>query len=294
MLVVDENNTPIDTLNLFPGKHWYVVICPKQKNAKQITFIKATESFVGKVVCYEAKGVEKRVGAIPTVANGILFIGNSITCGYGNQVTNQGESSGFHATNENAYDAYAMLTARKLKAPLELVSFSGIGIYRNFNGDTVATMPKIFNKVHLHEPTIVPWNYTKQIPQLICINLGTNDYFLDSQDQPLDEKAFNQKYISFVKHLHSIYPQAKILIMNGPMLNDYWPVGKKCFSRMQERLYEIKTSINQEYPSLVHSFVFSPQQSPYGEDYHPSKQTHQIMSEELTTFIQSNKLYHHE
>jgi lysophospholipase L1-like esterase len=294
MLVVDQNNTPIDTLVLFPGKHWYVVVCPPNKNMNHITFIKATESFVGKIGCYEVKGVEERKGVLSTVSTGILFIGNSITCGYGNQVLNYGSSSGFHAINENAYDSYAMLTARKLNAPIELVSFSGIGIYRNFNGDTVSTMPNIFNKVHLHEPQSIMWNHYKQTPKLICINLGTNDYFLDSQDQPLNEKLFNQKYITFIKHLHTVYPHSKILIMNGSMLNDYWPVGKKCFTRMQERLTEIKTIVNNEYPSLVYSFVFTPQQSPYGEDYHPSKQTHQFMSEELIIFIQSNKLYTHE
>jgi hypothetical protein len=52
--------------------------------------------------------------------------------------------------------------------------------------------------------------------------------------------------------------------------------------------------VNAQYPSLLETFIFQPQQAPYGEDYHPSKITHLKMANELTQFIKSHNLYTHE
>ena len=73
----------------------------------------------------------------------IEFIGNSITCGYGTEA--QSGDIRFSYETENHTLSYAWLTARALDAEANVVSRSGIGIYRNFNGpiegDTVGTMP---------------------------------------------------------------------------------------------------------------------------------------------------------
>ena len=62
----------------------------------------------------------------------IEFIGNSITCGYGNEGTNKFQ--GFEYETENHYYSYAAITARNLKAQHWVVARSGIGAYRNYNG----------------------------------------------------------------------------------------------------------------------------------------------------------------
>ena len=62
----------------------------------------------------------------------IEFIGDSMTCGYGVEATDEKEK--FADETENHYYTYAALTARALKAQHVVVARSGIGIYRNYNG----------------------------------------------------------------------------------------------------------------------------------------------------------------
>ena len=60
----------------------------------------------------------------------IEFIGNSITCGYGNEGLKKEE--GFDYATENHYYSYASITARNLEAQHWVVARSGIGAYRNY------------------------------------------------------------------------------------------------------------------------------------------------------------------
>ena len=62
----------------------------------------------------------------------IEFIGNSITCGYGNEGLKKEEH--FDYATENHYYSYASITARNLDAQHWVVARSGIGAYRNYNG----------------------------------------------------------------------------------------------------------------------------------------------------------------
>ena len=62
----------------------------------------------------------------------IEFIGNSITCGYGNEGLKKEE--GFDYATENHYYSYASITARNLEAQHWVVARSGIGAYRNYAG----------------------------------------------------------------------------------------------------------------------------------------------------------------
>ena len=79
----------------------------------------------------------KLVEAPALPARKLEFIGNSITCGYGNEGTNAKE--GFSYETENHYYSYASLAARALDAQHWVVARSGIGAYRNFGGPKTGT-----------------------------------------------------------------------------------------------------------------------------------------------------------
>ncbi len=293
-LLVEVNQVLWDTLRLRPGKHAYPIHLKNYSNGNvTVRWFKCTESFVGEIRFY---GITLRSGSAQSdktalsPSSKLLFIGNSITCGYGNQVAipspPQGNpNTGFHAANENAYDSYAQVCARRLSTSADAVCYSGLGMYRNFNGDTTNTLPKLFNRVLLENPESPIWDSTKSSYQVIVINLGTNDYYLESKDIPLPEEAFVQHYILFVEKLLRWYPQAHIICTNGTMLNDGWPMGKKCFTRVQANIERVCAYFHSKNIQQVHSFKFSPQQGPFGEDYHPSKRTHEQMADSLVTFI---------
>lgn len=111
----------------------------------------------------------------PTIPNRkILVIGDSITCGYANEAASVNE--GNTVENENGYMAYAPIAARKLNAELIMVCWSGRGMYRNRqkNNDTAETIPVLFDRT-LPESQTPKWDHSRFIPNVVVINLGTND-----------------------------------------------------------------------------------------------------------------------
>jgi len=294
-------NSSLGKLVLKPGKHEYPIkipatIYPSTKPVL-IKIVKATESAVGEVRFYgiEIPANDREEDNYEIVTTGQLkieFIGNSITCGYGNMVSIPDQPvgnplTGFHPHNENAYQSYAMQTARRLNALPMLVCYSGRGLYRNFDGDTTETLPKIYDRIHLQNKKSKTWDHSKQIPDIIVINLGTNDYYLESQNKPLNDSVFIETYIQFIEKLISYYPNAKIVCANGSMLNDNWPEGKKCWTRIQNNIRVVCDYFHAKGKASTYSFFFAPQQAPFGEDYHPSLATHTRMADDLTEFIKT-------
>lgn len=292
------NNEYHSTLFIKPGKHFYPFEIPESNpETNFITLVKSTESFVGEV---KFCGIQIPRGAHckiidPTFFENklkIQFIGNSITCGYGNMVSipsppKGNPNTGFHTINENAYEAYGMKTARNLNALSTLVSFSGIGLCRNFDTDTNETMPKIYDRIHLQDKESHLWDHAKQQPDIIVINLGTNDYFAESNGNMLDDSVFVKTYIAFVSKLIKLYPKAKIICANGSMMSNDFPKGRKCWTRIQRNIKAVKNHFKESQDKKIFTFFFTEQKSPYGENYHPSLATHTQMAKELTTFIQT-------
>lgn len=287
ILINEELSNPIF---LKKGKNDYVLDLNESENS--IKIIKCTENYVGEIIFHGIslqKG-DKLLENEPKNKKSILFIGNSITCGYGNMLSIPAPPSGdpltgFHAVHENAYESYALKTARKRNLEAELCCFSGIGMYRNFDGDTNQTMPKIFDRVFLHKKNSPKWDFSKSNPEIIFINLGTNDYFLESENKPLNENRFIECYVSFIQKLHELYPNAKFICATGSMMSDYWPENKNCLSRLKNNISQILATF-QNTEITVTDFHFTPQNAPYGEDYHPSKATHEKMAAELSLYLE--------
>lgn len=144
----------------------------------------------------------------------IEFIGNSITCGYGIEDTNP--QCGFSYDTENHTLTYAHRTARALNADYNVVARSGIGIYRNYGsprqGD-IKTMPHEYDYTMLYNHDL-KWDFSKFTPDIVCINLGTNDLSEGNYDMDL----YEAHYRSFLRHLREVYPDTKIVLLTGSML----------------------------------------------------------------------------
>jgi len=273
------------------GKYNYDLTFNQPEN--EVKIIKCTENYVGEII-FHGISSQKDTEFLPITKETkkeILFIGNSITCGYGNMLSISAPPAGdpltgFHAINENAYESYALKTARKRNLEAELCCFSGIGMFRNFDGDTNQTMPKIFNRVLLHKKNSPDWDFTKSNTSIIVINLGTNDYFLESENKPLNEKRFEECYRNFILKLHQLYPKAIFICATGSMMSDYWPENKQCLSRLKKNISTVISSF-QESDILISSFDFTPQNPPFGEDYHPTKATHEKMAIELANYLEN-------
>jgi lysophospholipase L1-like esterase len=218
-------------------------------------------------------------------ARRLEFIGDSITCGYGNEVSipaSGNPTTGFHSVNENVTRTYGWLTARALGAEGMTVCYSGRGVYRNNTGSTVDTLPQLYERVLAHQAT-PRWEPPRYVPDVVVINLGTNDFARGTPDAAL----FTQAYEEFVTRLRGRYPQARIVCAVGPMLNDYYPRGENQWTTIQAWVSGMVRGFNERGDPHVYYLAFTPQREPYGEDWHPTAATHAEMATRLTEFIQA-------
>ncbi len=243
-----------------------------------IELVRRTEAWVGEVqfLDFNVTGGSLLEPPAPS-SRRIEFIGDSITCGYGNEGTSQYQS--FTTKNENAYLAYGAVTARLLNADPVTVCWSGKGVIRNYNGDTTDLIPSIYSRILPYSATPV-WDSSKWIPQAVVINLGTNDF---SAGTP-DKTAFTTAYSGFVAKIRSQYPDAHIYCVLGPMLYGDGLTNARDF---------INTVVAQKNSSgdvKVHFIEFPVQDGTngYGEDWHPSVKTHELMANQLAAEIRND------
>lgn len=243
-----------------------------------IELVKRTEANVGEV---QFLGFSVTDGSLLTPpepsSRRILFIGDSITCGYGDEGTNKYES--FTTKNENSYLAYGALTAKQLDADAVTVCWSGKGVLRNYGGSTADTMPEIYQRILPYSSTAL-WNASDWQPQVVVINLCTNDY---STGIP-DETDFTDVYSAFVEDIRGKFPNADIYCAVGPML-----YGDNLTSA-RSYINGVVTNRNTSGDEKVHYIEFVTQDAAngYGEDWHPSLITHGIMADQLTAQIKSD------
>ena len=233
---------------------------------------------------------KKLVDAPALPSRKIEFIGNSITCGYGNEGLKKEEH--FDYATENHYYSYASITARNLDAQHWVVARSGIGAYRNYGGPKAGTpdsnMPVQYEytgyawKPELRsEPTFLKerWDFKRYQPDVVCINLGTNDLSTNNYDV----KLLKQGYETLLKMVRQHNPKAKIVFLCGSMLLD------KELEIAKNILDEVAAEANKAGDKEVYRFNFTYQNGDlgYGNDFHPSTWQHEKMAAELTAYLRS-------
>jgi endoglucanase len=214
--------------------------------------------------------------AAPTpLARKIEFIGDSITCAYGNEGTSKEEH--YTPKNQNSYLSYAAITARSLNASANIIAWSGIGLTMNYGGAGGDLMQDRYP--YALPNSKVAWNFSNYTPDVVVINLGTNDF----STTPAEKTKFVDAYQKFVKQVRTNYPNAHIFCTIGPML---WGSG---LDSCRSYINEVVNSFTSNGDSKIH-FIEFPQQdgsTGYGEDWHPSVATHKLMADQLTKEIQN-------
>ncbi len=254
------------------------------KGVHEVTIFKRTEALVGEGI-FEGIDLEKEKKILPvlsTPTRKIEFIGNSITCGYGNE--GDSKECPFSPETENGYLAYGALTARKLEAVYTIVAYSGKGMYRNNDGSTSETMSLIYDRIFPDSIRSPKWEYKKWQPDIIVVNLGTNDF---AKGIP-DSLTFVNTYSNFLKRLRAYYPSAVLVCVDGPMVNNSYPQGAEHLTKLQNYIKASKRRLDVMAENKVYTFSFTPQQEgDYGCDWHPNLKRHEKMSEELTKYLKT-------
>lgn len=190
-------------LQTTPGEQLYPLAQGLADGEHTIELYRRTEGFFG-VTTILGVELEGELLPPPPVTRRIEIIGDSITCGYGNEGVSP---CSFSAETENHYLTYGAVAARALGAELSTVAWSGKGMTNNYDMDVMDPMPKIYDRLLASDGA--PWSFEWQ-PDAVVINLGTNDFSTDG-DPP--ENVFVPAYVQFVTHLRDVYPQAFILVV---------------------------------------------------------------------------------
>ena len=216
--------------------------------------------------------------ATPLPKRKIEFIGNSITCGYGIEALSETEH--YEEKTANYYYTYAARAARNLNAQALVVARSGIGVYRNYNGPQtgdIVNMNSEYPYTLLYNDTH-KWDFSRYTPDVVCINLGTNDTSTQGADSVLLLNGFKNLY----RQVRSHYPKVKIVLLSGCMMT-----GQALLSARQA-MDATADYAHQQDDLDVYRYDFSPHDGSlgYGADWHPSMRQHEKMANELTSYLQ--------
>lgn len=209
----------------------------------------------------------------------IEFYGNSITCGYG--ILDSVANNGFSVKTQDEGLTFAGLAADSLGAERRVICWSGKGVFKNYGSDTVTpTLPKLHRQILPWDATNL-WDVSRWIPQVVVVDLGTNDF---SGVAP-DSAKFHRAYMGFVDSLHTHYPSARIVLVDGPMLSDGYPAGMNALTKVRKHLDNIVAAGTAKGMSISHLELTPQGDLGYGADFHPNRAQARLNGQELTTHI---------
>jgi len=284
-----DGGSPI-VLALSRNQRTYNIANNLSNGEHTIEIFKRTEAFVGKVAFegFILDSGKTLVTPNPLLPLKIELIGDSITCGYGNGVASN-SPGGFTSLNEDNYRAWGAVAARNLGTQYVCTAYSGRGLMQNGSGTTNSVLPIIYRRIFGLDGNSATWDISNYVPDVVVINLGTNDFFaeINGQGVTVTENVFVNAYKDFVSELRGYYPNAAIICALGTMMNNN---NAQSWTRVQNYTTRVVNELNNSGDNNVYYFAMNPQTAPFGEDYHPSAAIHLRMGNELADFIRSNDI----
>lgn len=148
------------------------------------------------------------------------FIGDSLTSGEGGSGAT--EEMSWNSFCFNAVDNYAYMTAKELDAAYHCISQSGWGVFCSWEGNERQAIPLYYDQVcglltgdrNRALGAFEKWDFRKFQPDVIIVNLGTNDGTGTKELEKIENAAEG-----FLRKLRKCNPKAYILWCYG-MLGD--------------------------------------------------------------------------
>lgn len=251
-----------------------------------VSVVKLSESPMSTIAINDIKVTGSVISPTPAKDVLIEFIGDSITCGYG--ADDPVKENHFSTKTEDVTKAYAYKTAAALNADYSMVSFSGYGIISGYTNDkkvSAQTVPQYYTKLGYSwasngsfSPSNVDWDFSKRQPDIIVVNLGTND---DSYTKTDSERKMEYctEYVEFLKLIREKNPDAKILCTLGVM-------GDRLFEYVQLAALNYSEETGDKNIYTMKFDVQLPDDG-YSADWHPSITTHDKAAEKLANEIKT-------
>jgi lysophospholipase L1-like esterase len=259
----------------------YPVKVSVAKKTHHLSIYKATEAANGGVL-FAGTTAKLINNTTPKNKKKVELIGDSITCGYGNDDSTIPCGSGDWFDQHNAYWAYGPVLSRALNIDFVLSSVSGYGMYRNWNDEHLdePIIPDVYENLYLNKDSSKPYDFAFQ-PDLVSICLGTND-LSDGDGKkarlPFNEEKYVANYIDFIKTVYKHAPNTRIVLLNSPMVSGERNVTLvKCLKKV------IQAFENDKNHKPIALFEFQPM-NPKGCGFHPDIADDKVMAEQLISF----------
>lgn len=240
-----------------------------------VVLTKRTETLLGVTTLHDLAAPGGTIVPSP-VPNGrrLEFVGDSITCGFG--VLGADATCPFTAETESEPSAWAARASKQLSALHTSVCWSGLGVYRNFGGETTGTMPELYGRAIADDPTSV-WDHSF-VPDAVVVALGTND-FAGGKGDP--GPAFADAYAAFLTTVRAAHPASAIVLATSPMLST---PNHELHRGHLLRAMEMRAAAGDTNLSLV-DIPEQDESDGLGCGYHPSLVTQEKMAARLVAHL---------
>lgn len=249
----------------------YTLAASLKEGPHEISLVRRNEFYFGSIQFLGFHVTGGGLLALPPPSDKkIEIIGDSITCGFGNEGAMGME---YHQRYDNAYLSYAAIASRLLEAECHIIGYSGFGIIRDYLGNEQNTLPAKYDFIIPEENT--PWGFDTLIPQLVGINLGTNDFGFGTTP---DREQFTAAYVNFIKRIRGHYPNAHILCIVGTTM------GGKALETIRTYIQEdiIRLLSNSGFKQISYlELEQQKEEDKLGISGHPGVRTHQIAGRRL-------------
>jgi lysophospholipase L1-like esterase len=121
------------------------------------------------------------------------------------------------------------------------------------------------------------WDFSRYQPDVVCINLGTNDLSTNNYDL----NFLKQGYQKLLKMVRQHNPKAKIVFLTGSML--YNQEQQEAIQLLNEIAAEAQAAGDTEVYRFDMTHIDG--EAYYGNDWHPNVYQDEKMANELTAYL---------
>jgi len=183
-----------------------------------------------------------------------------------------------------------------LDADFSLISWSGNGIISHYVDESVneprndeALMPEMYDyedysaelRRGKNRADFIKRDFTTYQPQLVIINLGTNDGSY-TRNIPARDRAFVNGYVKFLRQVRAVNPDANILCTIGVMATAAKDLVGEAVARVN--------AFGDNKVFFKEAFLQNADVDGLGTDWHPTEATQKKLAESLVEFIKENNL----
>lgn len=196
-----------------------IVITAPEDGAHTVRFMRVTEGMEPvRLLNVTVGGEDPSMAGVPHEAKTkLMFIGDSITCGYG---VDAPSTSPFNTFEEDCTLTYAYMAAREIGAEILFTGASGKGIVANCEGnraDMTLRQAFVWETRQGGE-----WDARGYAPDCVVLNCGTNDAWGGVSDE-----EFYGTALAFLAEIRKTFPDVPLLWAYGIMDTSKIPCIKK-------------------------------------------------------------------